>query len=110
MQDLIDNNFETLNKDSKALSQDEIQDYLTQLDGWSVQKEKKVDQLVKIYSFKNFMDALEFTNKVGALAEQYNHHPALKTEWGRVEVRWWTHLVDGLHLNDFIMATKTDRI
>jgi hypothetical protein len=55
-------------------------------------------------------DALAFTNRVGALAEEEGHHPALLTEWGRVTVTWWTHLIRGLHRNDFIMAAKTDAL
>ena len=51
-----------------------------------------------------------FTNRVGALAEAEDHHPALLTEWGRVTVTWWTHKIRGLHRNDFIMASKTNRL
>jgi len=53
---------------------------------------------------------LEFTNKVGELAEKEGHHPALLTEWGRTTVTWWTHKIKGLHRNDFIMAAKTDEL
>ncbi|HVR28570.1 MAG TPA: 4a-hydroxytetrahydrobiopterin dehydratase, partial [Thermoanaerobaculia bacterium] len=51
---------------------------------------------------------LDFTNKVGEIAEEEGHHPALLTEWGKVTVGWWTHKIKGLHRNDFIMAAKTD--
>ena len=56
------------------------------------------------------MEALEFTNRVGEMAEAEDHHPALLTEWGRVTVAWWTHVVGGLHKNDFVAAAKTDRL
>ena len=56
------------------------------------------------------MTALEFTNQVGELAEQEDHHPSILTEWGRVTVTWWTHAVSGLHVNDFISAAKTDQL
>src|SRR6266511_638973 len=56
--------------------------------------------------FRRFREALEFTNKVGELAEEEGHHPALLTEWGRTTVTWWTHKIKGLHRNDFIMAAK----
>jgi 4a-hydroxytetrahydrobiopterin dehydratase len=58
----------------------------------------------------DFQQALDFTNKVGQLANQENHHPALLTEWGKVKVDWWTHKIKGLHRNDFIMAAKTDEV
>ena len=67
-------------------------------------------RLEKTFKFKNFRQALEFTNTVGELAEQEDHHPAILTEWGRVTVAWWTHKIRGLHRNDFIMAAKTDSI
>ena len=60
--------------------------------------------------FKNFEQALQFTNKLGTVAEQQNHHPAILTEWGKVTVSWWTHKIGGLHKNDFIMAARTDAI
>ena len=58
----------------------------------------------------DFAQALEFTKKVGELAEEDAHHPALLTEWGRTTVTWWTHKIKGLHRNDFIMAAKTDKL
>ena len=57
---------------------------------------------------KNFREALAFTNQVGEIAEAQGHHPGLLTEWGKVTVTWWTHKINGLHKNDFIMAAKTD--
>jgi 4a-hydroxytetrahydrobiopterin dehydratase len=47
---------------------------------------------------------------VGALAEQADHHPAILIKWGKVTVTWWTHVLHGLHLNDFILAARTDRL
>ena len=65
---------------------------------------------MKAQKFKNFVQALAFTHRVGELAEEQDHHPALLTEWGKVTVTWWTHAVKGLHRNDFIMAAKTDEL
>ena len=64
--------------------------------------------LERVFKFKNFAEALEFTNQVGAIAEEEDHHPKLVTEWGKVSVQWWTHKIKGLHKNDYIMAAKTD--
>jgi 4a-hydroxytetrahydrobiopterin dehydratase len=61
-----------------------------------------------VFNFKNFLQALKFTNKIGAIAEEEGHHPRIITEYGRVTVDWWTHRIGGLHKNDFIMAAKTD--
>jgi 4a-hydroxytetrahydrobiopterin dehydratase len=69
-----------------------------------------VKKLERVFHFKNFVQALAFTNKIGELAESEGHHPAMLTEWGRVGVAWWTHKIGGLHKNDFVMAAKTDHI
>ena len=69
-----------------------------------------IKRLEKTYKFKDFASALEWTNKVGDLAEKEDHHPALLTEWGKVTVTLWTHKIGGLHRNDFIMASKTDAL
>lgn len=66
--------------------------------------------LTRTYTFPDFVSGLAFTNQVGDLAESEGHHPALLTEWGKVTVTWWTHAINGLHRNDFIMAAKTDQI
>lgn len=88
----------------------EIGQMLAHLSGWSLIQSGEVWQLQKRYAFKNFRQALAFTNEVGAVAESAGHHPALLTEWGQVTVTWWTHVVNGLHQNDFVMAAKTDAI
>jgi 4a-hydroxytetrahydrobiopterin dehydratase len=77
---------------------------------WQVLEVDGIPRLQRTFKFKNFVQALDFTNKVGELAEAEDHHPALLTEWGKVTVAWWTHKIKGLHRNDFIMAAKTDSI
>jgi 4a-hydroxytetrahydrobiopterin dehydratase len=88
----------------------EIADYLAQIQSWQVVEVNGVKHLTKSFPFADFARALAFTNRVGSLAEQEGHHPALLTEWGKVTVTWWTHSIGGLHKNDFIMAAKTDEV
>lgn len=76
---------------------------------WGVIDEAGIKKIRRQYTFRNFVLALEFTNKVGQIAEENGHHPDLLTEWGRVTVTWWSHKIKGLHRNDFIMAAKTDQ-
>jgi 4a-hydroxytetrahydrobiopterin dehydratase len=64
--------------------------------------------LEKEYKFKNFREALDFTNRVGELAERQNHHPDIYLAWGKVKVSIWTHKIDGLTESDFFFAAKTD--
>lgn len=66
--------------------------------------------LINSYSFKNFREALDFTNRVGELAEQEGHHPDIALAWGKVEITLWTHKIDGLTESDFIMAAKIDAL
>ena len=77
---------------------------------WEIIETNGISRLKRAYFFKNFKEALDFANQVGLIAEQENHHPAILTEWGRVTVEWWTHKIEGLHRNDFIMAAKTDAL
>jgi 4a-hydroxytetrahydrobiopterin dehydratase len=66
--------------------------------------------LLRAFHFSNFIRALEFTNKVGEAAEAEGHHPDILLGWGKVEVTLWTHSVDGLTMNDFILASKISGI
>lgn len=96
--------------DVPPLNRDQIAALMPQVAGWQLIEADGVLRLQRVFKFKNFSDALAFTNKVGALAEAEDHHPAILTEWGRVTVTWWTHKIKGLHQNDFIMAAKTDTL
>jgi 4a-hydroxytetrahydrobiopterin dehydratase len=93
-----------------VLTADEITEFLPQVPQWKVVDVDQVLRLERVFMVKNFVQALEFTNRVGALAEEEGHHPAILTEWGRVTITWWTHKIKGLHRNDFIMAARTDQL
>jgi 4a-hydroxytetrahydrobiopterin dehydratase len=75
--------------------------------GWKVVNEHHLE---KEFAFKNFREALAFTNKVGELAEEQGHHPDIALSWGRVKITIWTHKIDGLTESDFILAAKVDRV
>ncbi len=93
-----------------TVTDEELAELLPSVPEWGVEEPGGVPRLVRVFSFPDFAAALAFTNRVGALAEEEGHHPALLTEWGRVTVSWWTHKIRGLHRNDFIMAAKTDAL
>jgi len=90
------------------LTESEILELQPQVAEWQVKEVNGMKRLERVFKFKNFAQALEFTNKIGAIAEQEDHHPLIITEYGRVTVDWWTHAIGGLHKNDFIMAAKSD--
>ena len=85
-------------------------DLLASLPNWEISVESEVSMLSRQYRFDDFARALEFTNQVAALAEAEDHHPRIVTEWGAVQVSWWTHTVRGLHYNDFTMAARCDGV
>ena len=110
MEELSNGQCEACRVGAPRVSKSEMADYLPQIPEWAIEKVEGIDHLVRTYSFKNFVDALAFTNQVGELAEAHDHHPALLTEWGSVKTSWWTHKIKGLHRNDFILAAKTDLV
>jgi len=93
-----------------TLTDSEIEQLLPQIPDWQVNELDGVKRLERVFKFKNFIEAIAFTNKIATTAEKEDHHPLIVTEYGRVTVNWWTHKIRGLHQNDFIMAAKTDQL
>ena len=88
------------------LSGKELDDLYQELvNGWSIVDEHHLE---KLYKFPNFVEALGFTNAVGNLAEEQNHHPDIYLAWGKVMVAIWTHKINGLTESDFVFAAKSD--
>lgn len=86
----------------------EIEDLQAKLGGnWQVVEEHHLE---KEYVFKDFREALSFTNKVGELAEAQGHHPDIYLTWGKVRILLWTHKIDGLTESDFVLAAKIDEL
>ncbi|MCB2202859.1 4a-hydroxytetrahydrobiopterin dehydratase [bacterium] len=96
--------------DVPPMTEEEIEEYQENVPEWAVVDVDGVPHLIREFSFKNFAEALAFTDSVGAAAEEEGHHPVIELTWGRATVQWWTHNIEGLHQNDFIMAAKTDEI
>ena len=96
--------------DSPRVTEEEISEFKPRIPDWNLLEVEGIKRLENDYRFDNFEKALAFTNSIGNIAEEEDHHPAILTEWGSVKVSWWTHKIKGLHKNDFIMAAKTDRI
>jgi 4a-hydroxytetrahydrobiopterin dehydratase len=110
MSDLDSRHCEACRADAPKVTPDQFDELKPEIPEWDVIEVDGVKRLTRSYKFGNFEQALEFSNKVGAIAEQENHHPAILTEWGRVNVTWWTHKIRGLHVNDFIMCARTDAL
>jgi len=94
--------------ETPPLKHEEIQRLRTELgEGWNVVNDHHIE---KTFKFKNFRQALHFTNKVGRLAEHEGHHPDIYLAWGKVRILLWTHVIDALSENDFIMGAKIDKL
>jgi 4a-hydroxytetrahydrobiopterin dehydratase len=110
MENLVGQKCVACRRDAPQVTDAEIKMYQPEIPDWKMVERDGEKQLERMFKFKSFDDALAFTNRVGKLAQEEDHHPKLITEWGQVTVTWWTHKIKGLHRNDFIMAAKTDKL
>ena len=107
---LSDRRCEVCTSDSKAVLGAERDALMDQIHDWSILEVEGIPRLKRRFVFPSFKRALAFANRIGAMAEAEDHHPELVTEWGACTVSWWTHSIGGLHLNDFVMAAKSDQV
>jgi 4a-hydroxytetrahydrobiopterin dehydratase len=89
------------------LAGEELATYASYVPDWTVVDEHHLNRKFK---FRNFVDALAFVNQIGQVAEELGHHPNIFLSWGSVEVGVYTHKIDGLHANDFILAAHIDKL
>lgn len=92
---------------TKPLGPSEIEQLQEHVDRWAV-----VDNhhLRRVFRFIDFAQAMEFARRVGYLSDEQGHHPEITIAWGRVDVRVWTHLINGLTMSDFVLAAKIDAL
>ena len=88
------------------MSESKVAKYLEQVKGWETDNKK----IWKEFRFKNFIATMGFVNKVALLAQEEGHHPDMEVHYSRVKIELWTHAIDGLSENDFILAAKIDQL
>ena len=110
MVELSQHTCEACRADAPRISDADLKDLMPKIPDWQVIVIDDIMRLNREFSFRNFEQAMSFSNRVGDLAEEAGHHPAILTEWGKVTVTWWTHKIRGLHKNDLIMAARTDEV
>ena len=110
MTELHEQQCEACRADAPRVTQAQIDELKPRIPDWDMIEVDGIKRLTRSFKFKNFEQALAFTNEVGAIAEAQGHHPAILTEWGKVTVNWWSHKIRGLHKNDLIMAARTDEV
>jgi len=90
------------------LEQNEVAEYKKHIqDDWKVMENIKIS---KEYSFVNYKHTMDFVNKVANLAEEEGHHPVIHVYYGKVVIELWTFTINGLSENDFILASKIDKL
>ena len=109
MSDLASNTCEACRIDAPLVSDDEVSILINEIEGWDLINDG-IKKLKKEFSFSNYSDSVDFSNKVADMADKEDHHPQIILEWGKVTVIWWSHKIKGLHKNDFICAAKTNKI
>ena len=110
MMSLSEQSCESYPPNAQRLDDDELHALVKELQGWQPIVKGDIIQLEREFNFPDFLQALDFVNSIGDLAEAECHHPAMTIEWGKVTINWWTHTVQGLHKNDFICAAKCNVI
>ena len=88
------------------LTEDQANELLKQIPGWTI----KDGHVYRQFKFKDFKEAISFVNKVAEIAEQEQHHPNIKINYNKVSIELYTHAINGLSENDFILAAKIDEI
>ncbi|SHF47576.1 4a-hydroxytetrahydrobiopterin dehydratase [Modicisalibacter ilicicola DSM 19980] len=110
MSQLSEQSCEACSADAPKATREQIEAFRRDIPDWQLIERDGIMQLERVFTFRNFKQALAFTNQVGDIAEEAGHHPALLTEWGKVTVTWWSHAIKSLHKNDFILAARTDEV
>ncbi|MDX2320356.1 MAG: 4a-hydroxytetrahydrobiopterin dehydratase, partial [Moritella sp.] len=96
MTELNRQNCQACRADAPQVSDAELAVLVNQIPDWAVEVRDNIMQLEREFKFKNFKQAIAFTNRVADMAEAEGHHPALLTEWGKVTITWWSHSIKGL--------------
>ena len=99
---------EACDASAQLLSASEIEALMQEVEEWSLIEDAGTQKLQRVFHTKNYAKSIAFTNAIAQLADSVNHHPVLIVEYATVTVKWWSHSINGLHKNDFIMAAKTN--
>lgn len=99
---------ESCNRLAQKLTLAEIESLVELTENWSTIHEEGIDKVQRTFPMKSYAQAISFTSAIGQLAESQNHHPAILLEYSTVTVTFWTHIINGLHKNDFIMSAKVN--
>ena len=108
MNPLVNEKCKIANRRSTTITGLELSNYMEMVFGWELGNRGDLVMLSKIFEYSDYMSGLNFIRDIANISEENNHHPRITFEYAMVVVNWWTHSINGLHRNDFIMAAKTD--
>ena len=108
MNSLLTEKCEIASKGSISISGAELLNYMEKAPGWQLVNKGDIVALSRVFESIDYLSGLNFVKDIANLSESNDHHPSITFEYSRVTVNWWTHSINGLHRNDFIMAAKTD--
>jgi 4a-hydroxytetrahydrobiopterin dehydratase len=110
MENLAKQSILSYTKYDSPIEEVQAEEYLKVLPDWQINERDGNPRLEKNYAFDDFVEAMQFANKVAEIAEEAHHHPDILISWGRCTVSWWTFVFKKLHENDFIMAARTEKL
>lgn len=110
MSDLNDMKCKACCEGAPVATPKEMERYKPLIPDWEMVREDDLDKLKRTYEFASFSETMQFVNALAVMAEEEGHHPVMLVEFRAVTVRWWSHKIRGLHVNDFVMAAKTDTV
>ncbi len=110
MEDLVKGKCEACRSGAPQVTSAQIKEYIQVIPEWNIIQDNSISKLKRSFATKNYIETIKFVNAIADIANSQDHHPILQVEFNLVTVWWWTHKINGLHRNDFIMAAKTDEI
>ena len=101
---------ESCSIDASAVTKEDLEIMKSVTKGWNIIKENEIRKIEKTFLFPDFKSAMVFSNKVGMLADEYNHHPEIRLQWGSCQVLWWSHGISDLTLRDLDLAAACNKL
>ncbi len=108
MEDFVNGKCEVCQAGAPLVTSEQIKEYIQVIPEWEIIQDDSIKKLKRCFKTKNYIETIKFVNAIAAIANSQDHHPVLQVEYNSVTVWWWTHKINGLHRNDFIMAAKTN--
>ena len=108
MNSLVNEKCKIARRGSSSITESELSNYMEMVSGWELKNRGDLLILSKNFEYSAYACGLNFVNDIVNISEENNHHPRIVFEYSTVIVQWWTHSINGLHRNDFVMAAKTD--